>query len=95
MEQLLHLDEALFVNCGHTVNIQPISNDELECGFWVSVQMVAPGWEANCPGELVCGSGVDLPMSVKRQLTMRMATKQAMVVFQSPPVAAALPTRTL
>lgn len=32
---------------------------------------------------------------LKLQLTIRMATKQAMVVFQSPPVAAALPTRTL
>lgn len=28
-------------------------------------------------------------------LTIRMATKQASVVFQSPPVAAAFPTRTL
>ena len=32
---------------------------------------------------------------VNLKLTIRMATKQASVVFQSPPVAAAFPTRTL
>lgn len=41
------------------------------------------------------GSDAGLSTFLKLQLTIRMATKQAMVVFQSPPVAAALPTRTL